>query len=67
VIEDYLDFQQATGCQFTLKQLSGHDDCGNYRKFSAQYPDTFQLDEGDYNLYYMPDNTVTDNFMLLES
>jgi hypothetical protein len=28
-----------------------------------KYPDIFHLDEGDYNIYYMPDNSIKTEFL----
>ena len=32
MIDDYLDFQERTDCQFTIKELVGYDDDGMYKK-----------------------------------
>ncbi len=63
VVDEYLNYSYRTGCQFTIKQLVGHDDNGNYERFKQLYPMLFHLDTGDYNIYYMPDNTITDKFL----
>lgn len=59
----YSDIQKSLNCQFTIKQLVGHDDNGNYNKFRNKYPDIYHLDEGDYNIYYMPNNEITTDFI----
>lgn len=59
----YMDFQKTHDCQFTIKELVGHDDGGMYQKIRKKFPDVFYLDKGDYNVYYMPDNTITDDFL----
>jgi len=64
LIEEYLDFQRKTGCQFTVKQLIGYDDNGMYRIVRNTYPETYSLDAGDYNIYYMPDNRIYTSFLL---
>lgn len=64
VIEDYLKFQEASGCQFTIKQLAKYDDNGRYKEICEKYPNIYKLDTKDYNIYYMPDNTITDKFLL---
>lgn len=63
MIEEYLGFQERTGCQFTIKELVGHDDDGRYKEIRKKYPEIFYLDEGDYNIYYMPDNTIREKFL----
>jgi hypothetical protein len=63
MIEDYLAFQKQTNCQFTIKELVGHDDKGIYKKIRSVYPNIYHLDEGDYNIYYMPDNSIRDSFL----
>jgi hypothetical protein len=63
MIEDYLRFQQKINCQFTIKELVGYDDGGRYKEIRKKYPEIFHLDEGDYNIYYMPDNVVRDKFL----
>ena len=63
MIEDYLRFQEDIGCQFTIKELIGHSDEGMYEIVRKEYPDIYHLDEGDYNIYYMPDNTIRDSFL----
>lgn len=62
-IQDYLDIQDKWECQFTIKQLVGHGDMGKYKKIREKYPETFYLDKGDYNIYYMPDNSIRDKFL----
>lgn len=63
MIEDYLRYQEKTGCQFTIKELVNYDDGGRYQAIKAKYPEIFYLDKGDYNIYYMPDNTVKEKFI----
>lgn len=63
MIEEYLEFQERTGCQFTIKELVGYDDGGRYKEIRKKYPEIFYLDEGDYNIYYMPDNTIREKFL----
>lgn len=62
-IDKYLEFQYKTGCQVTVKELIGFDDSGMYHKIKDAYPDLFCLDAGDYNIYYMPDDTIRDKFL----
>lgn len=63
MIEDYLNFQQELNCQFTIKQLVNYDDGGMYQLIREKFPDIFHLDDGDYNIYYMPDNLTTTKFI----
>jgi hypothetical protein len=63
MIDEYLKFQNEIGCQFTIKELINFDDAGMYSKIREKYPETFNLDSGDYNIYYMPDNSIRDKFL----
>lgn len=63
MIEDYLDFQQSIDCQFTIKQLIGYSDDGMYEEIRNKFPRIYHLDEGDYNIYYMPDNSIRKSFL----
>jgi len=63
IIEEYLDFQRKNGCQLTVKQLIGYGDNGKYAAVRALYPEIYALDGGDYNIYYMPDNTERTVFL----
>jgi hypothetical protein len=63
MIDDYLNFQERTGCQFTIKELVGYNDDGMYKKIREKYPNIYNLDTGDYNIYFMPDNSIRMNFL----
>lgn len=63
MIDEYLKFQKEIECQFTIKELVNYDDRGMYKKIKEKYSDIYYLDAGDYNIYYMPDNTITDSFL----
>lgn len=63
MIEEFLAFQERICCQFTIKELVGFDDAGMYKKIREKYPDIYHLDEGDYNIYYMPDNSIRTSFL----
>ena len=63
MIRKYLDFQERTRCQFTIKELVGHTDNGMYKRIRKKFPDVYHLDEGDYNIYYMPDNSIRSSFL----
>ncbi len=64
LIAEYLRFQARTGCQLTIKELIGHDDNGMYKIIRNEFPEIYHLDEGDYNIYYMPDNTISKKFLI---
>lgn len=63
MIDEYLTFQKETGCQFTIKELVGYDDDGMYSKIRQKYYEIYHLDSGDYNIYYMPDNSIRNTFL----
>jgi hypothetical protein len=63
MIEEYLEFQKQINCQFTIKELIGYDDDGMYKKIRDKYTEIYHLDEGDYNIYYMPDNSIRTKFL----
>jgi len=63
IIDSYLRFQKEIDCQFTIKELVGYDDGNMYQKIKTKYPGIFHLDSGDYNIYYMPDNSITESFL----
>ena len=63
LIDSYLEFQIKSGCQLTIKELVGHSDDGMYQKIRAKYPEIYNLDKGDYNIYYMPDNSIRSSFL----
>ena len=63
MIDEYLKFQKQIKCQFTIKELIGFDDKGRYKEIRKKYPQIYNLDAGDYNIYYMPDNTITNKFL----
>jgi len=63
MIEEYLFFKKRVGCQFTIKELIKFDDNNRYKEIREKYPDIYYLDAGDYNIYYMPDNSVRDTFL----
>lgn len=63
MIEDYIDFTQKYNMQFTIKHLVGYDDGNMYNLILEKYPKLFHLDVGDYNIYYMPDNTIQTKFL----
>jgi hypothetical protein len=63
MIENFLTFQDEVLCQFTIKELIGFPDGGMYKKVREKYSDIYFLDKGDYNTYYMPDNSIRDSFL----
>ena len=64
-IEDFIDFCKVNKCELTFKELYGFEYKHNkrYKEIKAKYPQCFYLDTGDYNIYYMPDNSITDKFL----
>lgn len=63
MIDDYIEYTKMYGMQFTIKHLVGYDDCDMYDLILEKYPYLFHLDDGDYNIYYMPDNTEQTKFL----
>lgn len=63
IIEEYLDFQHKYNCQFTIKELYGFSDNNKYKEIKQKYPEIYALDQDDYNIYYMPNNTLTTTFL----
>ena len=63
IVNKYCNYSNEKGFQLTMKQLFGYDDKGEYNKIKEKYQNIFCLDNGDYNIYYMPDNTITDTFI----
>ncbi|MFW6247375.1 MAG: hypothetical protein ACOC22_04380 [bacterium] len=62
-IKEYIDYKNVNNCQFTVKELSGFDDKGRYKEICEKYKDeVYCLDYGDYNLYFMPNSTITRKF-----
>lgn len=64
MIDDYINFAKLYNMQFTIKQLVGYDDYGMYDAILKKHPELFHLDNGDYNIYYMPDNTIQTKFLM---
>jgi hypothetical protein len=64
MIDEYINFQKSINCQFTIKELIGYSDNGNYKKIKEKYNNIFSLDSGDYNIYYMPDNNIYSKFLI---
>lgn len=62
-IEEYINFCTSFNAQFTLKELFKFNDHQRYQQLKNQYPNLFYLDHNDYNLYYMPNNTITTKFL----
>ncbi len=64
IIKDFLTFQDKIDCQFTIKELVGFDDNGMYEKIKEEFSSRiYSLNAGDYNIYYMPDNTIRGSFL----
>lgn len=65
LIEKYIELSKELNCQLTIKQLHGHNDYGAYKRIKSLYSSKlFCLDDDDYNIYYMPDNSIVKKFML---
>lgn len=62
-VRKYIKYANKIGCQLTFKQLTGFDDNGNYKKYKKMFSNQFFLDEGDYNIYFFPNNTIQTNFI----
>jgi len=67
LINTYIDIAKQLNCQLTFKELVGYSDGRKYKKYKTLYPNYVFLDKGDYNLYYMPDNTIRSTFLLKNS
>lgn len=63
-IEEYIQYQKNTNCQFTIKELVGFDDKGRYKQIRIKYPEIYNLDAGDYNIYYFPNNIIGIKFLI---
>jgi organic radical activating enzyme len=63
-VDNLLELQNKLNCQLTLKELYGYNDKGVYNQLKMLYPNIYYLDHGDYNIYYMPDNSITDKFVV---
>ena len=65
LINKYLSFQKKYNCQFSIKELIGYNlNNEKYKNFKKKYPNIFYIDEGDYNIYFMPDNNVYYKFLI---
>jgi len=64
MIEQFLKFQDEIKCEFTIKELVGYSDKNRYKDLKIDFPEIYSLDKGDYNIYYMPDNSVSNNFLI---
>jgi hypothetical protein len=67
MIDVFVAFQKKTNCEFTIKQMIGYSDKGAYNRIKAKYPKIFRLPAGDYNIYYMPDNSIRAKFLETQS
>jgi len=61
IIKSYIEFCDRLSCQLTFKQLHGYDT--SYDQYKKMFSQSYFLDDGDYNIYYMPNNTVTNKFI----
>lgn len=67
MIEEYLSFCEKYKCQFTIKELFPFNDNGRYKDIIKMYPEIYHLDQDDYNIYYMPNNTICKTFLKPQS
>lgn len=63
-VQELINFCEENNIQLTFKQLYGQDDNGRYEQLKSKYKNIFFLDYNDYNLYYMPNNSVYDKFVI---
>lgn len=63
MIYKYLDLKNKIKCQFTIKELVGYSDNGMYSTIRKKFPQIYNLDSGDYNIYYMPNNQIASTFL----
>lgn len=61
-IEKMISIRKDLNIQFTIKKLVGFKDNDIYNKLKKKYPKEYFLDEGDYNIYFMPDNKIYNSF-----
>lgn len=54
----------AGGYQMSLKELAVFDDHGRFEEMRKTFEGTgiFFIEDRDYNVYFMPDNTITETF-----
>ena len=58
LIGEFIKFQKSVDCQFTIKELVGYCDNGIYKKIKEKYNKFYFIDDEDYNIYYMPNNST---------
>jgi len=67
-IENFIKFSEKSYVQFTIKQLSFYDDKGMFEKLKRHYSnEVYFLEEGDYNKYFFPDNSIGNEFINLKA
>jgi len=72
-LEEIIDFSNRYHFQITFKQLYGFNDQGNFNKLRKKLNKIYDfekykirfLKQGDYNVYFMPDNKLYETFILL--
>jgi organic radical activating enzyme len=64
VVKEYIKFSNRYNCQLTFKELAKYKDNGRYKELKKKFHDVYFLDDCDYNIYYFPDNTIRDRFII---
>jgi len=62
-IDTLISFATKNNIELTFKQLHGFSDDNNFNKFKKIYLNSFFLEDGDYNIYFMPNNIEYDRFL----
>jgi hypothetical protein len=63
---EYIAIAETKNIEITFKKISGFSDGGAWDDLKKRYSGKiYFLDEGDYNIYYMPNNTTTEKFIEL--
>lgn len=61
---NFIRFAKKYKMQLTFKQLSVFQDANNYTIIKNKFKnESYFLDSGDYNLYFMPNNEIWDKFI----
>ena len=60
---EYIEYCDQNKLQLTFKQLSLYNDNGMYKLLKEKFKERFYLDSGDYNIYFMPNNLISDKFI----
>jgi len=67
-VSNYIQFAKLTDIQLTFKQLHGYNDNNNFKTYKHMFKNKYDklvfLDDGDYNIYLMPDGKEYDKFII---